>query len=135
MHAQPIALAFLVAALAGCGSKPMYVPGKPNAPIEPERIVGPASVEYDTPPKLVTGNAPIYPLGYQMERRAGRATISFAITEDGRTEEFEVVATDARYWADHAIIAVQQWRFTPATKDGKPVRVRVVMPFHYELPS
>ncbi|WP_418321408.1 energy transducer TonB [Piscinibacter sakaiensis] len=62
-------------------------------------------------------------------RRGG--TIEFTIAEDGTTKDFVVVESDYRYFADHAIIALREWRYQPATKNGKPVAVRVRQTFEY----
>jgi TonB family protein len=88
---------------------------------------------FDTPPKLVRGAAPIYPISQLQQNKAGAATIAFTIDEYGKTRDFRVISADYPYYASHAILAVQQWRFEPARKNGRPVAVRERVTFHYRI--
>src|SRR5882757_8459556 len=53
------------------------------------------------------------------------------VDETGHTRDFSVLDTNYQSFANHAILAVQNWRFQPATKDGHPVPCRVRIPFKY----
>ena len=86
-----------------------------------------AENEYDTPPRLIEGNAPIH----DRRRAEGRATIRFTIAEDGSTKDFEVLSADDDYYANHAIAALKLWRYQPATKGGKPISLTARQTFNY----
>lgn len=95
-------------------------------------MVGSASPVYDTPPRLLKGKRPVYPIRRAMAGHGGSAEISFVVGIDGKATDFEVLRTDHRAFADHAIIAVRAWTFAPATRDGQPVAVRVQQVFAFD---
>jgi hypothetical protein len=75
------------------------------------------------PPKVIYQAQPNgRPLG---ERRA-TATIEAVIGEDGIPRHVCVASGDPN-WGRIAAAAVRNWRFEPATRDGKPVAVRFSM--------
>jgi len=94
--------------------------------------LGPSS-QYDVPPKLISGAAPTYPITRLRRREPGYARITFVVDETGHTRDFKVVKTSYPYFASHAILAVQKWRYQPATKGGRPVSCRIGVPFHYNV--
>jgi TonB family protein len=108
-----------------------------NNPISPGTMAysGPPSRQFDSPPRFISGLAPIYPITQLRQYKSGRAIISFTIDEQGKTRDFKVISTDYPYYASHAILAVQHWQFEPARKNGHLVAVRVRVPFHYQSPS
>jgi len=85
----------------------------------------------DVPPKLISGAAPIYPITRLRRGESGYADIMCTVDETGHTRDFRVVDTSYQYFANHGILAVQNWRFQPATKNGNPVPCRVRIPFKY----
>jgi TonB family protein len=89
------------------------------------------SSQYDVPPKFISGPAPIYPPSRLRNRESGYADIVFAVDETGHTRDFRVLKTSYLYFANHAILAVQNWRYQPATKNGRPVSCRIHVPFDY----
>jgi protein TonB len=93
---------------------------------------GPSSA-YDVPPKFVSGAAPIYPITRLRLREPGFALVSFVVDETGRTRDFKVEKTNYSFFGTHAIAAIKEWRFRPATKSGHPVSCRVRFPFHYRV--
>jgi len=110
--------------------------GKGTRPHEPVALVGksaPASSQYDVPPKLLSGRTPIYPITRLERHQQGDALIEFTVDPKGIPRDFKVIKTDYPYYASHAIIAVRDWRYQPATKNGKPVAARLRVPFHYRM--
>ena len=122
-----IALALLAAA-------PAAQAGRAGTPIDPESMVGSPSAEYDTPPRLVKGKRPVYPIRRALSGQGGSAEICFVVGVDGKARDFEVLRTDHDAFSDHAIIAVREWIFAPATKDGQPVATRVTQVFTFDAP-
>lgn len=90
------------------------------------------SWQYDVPPKFISGPAPIYPPSRLRQRESGYADIAFTVDESGHTRDFHVVKTSYVYFANHAILAMQDWRFRPATRNGRPVSCRLRIPFTYQ---
>jgi TonB family protein len=99
--------------------KPTYVP-----------VVSPAK-DYDVPPKLVRGFAPFYPPGYSLKRRQGDVIMECTVDVDGKPKDLRIMSSTRPGFARRSIDALIQWQFAPATKNGKPVAVRVRIPFHF----
>ena len=70
-------------------------------------------------PKPVYQAQPVIP---RAVRRDATATIEAVIGEDGTPRHVCVVSGDPG-WGRVVADAFRQWRFTPATRDGKPVAV------------
>ena len=78
----------------------------------------------DTLPVLLAGDAPAYPEQALREGVSGEATIVFVIDESGTPTGFAIESASLPGFAEAAIEALKHWRFTPSTRNGKPVRVR-----------
>jgi TonB family protein len=85
----------------------------------------------DSPPRLLRGESPTYPIMQRRYGGGGYAVIGFVIDESGRTRDFTVVKTNYKYFAGAAIIAMKGWRFEPAKLKGKPVAVHARAPFTF----
>jgi|GEM_PF-1158715 TonB family protein len=92
-------------------------------------IIQPRNI--DTPPKFLRGTAPVYPIRQMQLANSGRALIEFTITASGDARDFHVVSASYKSFADHAILAVQNWKWQPALRQRRPVAVRVRLPFTY----
>jgi len=103
-----------------------------SLPTSGMQAIGPSSA-YDVPPKFISGAAPIYPITRLRLREPGFAVISFVVDETGCTRDFQVEKTNYSFFGTHAIAAIQNWRFRPATKHGRPVSCRVRIPFNYRV--
>ena len=103
--------------------------------LETEHRVAPPDEAYDVPPKLLSGNAPLYPISKLLKGGDGFALISFVIRTDGTTADFEVIRADHEVFGAHAIAAARKWKFAPAMKDGERVEVRVEQPFDFQAGS
>jgi protein TonB len=68
-------------------------------------------------------------------RIEGRALLEAVVLADGSVGNVTVVRSlDSIYGLDQkAVEAASQWRFTPGTKDGKPVAVAVTLEFTFTL--
>jgi TonB family protein len=91
--------------------------------------------QWDVPPKFISGAAPIYPPSRLRQREPGYALIEFTVDQTGHTRDFRTVERTYLYFANHAILAVQNWRFQPAVKNGRPVPCRIRVPFRYRIPG
>lgn len=119
-------------ALGLLAAAPLALAGRAGTPIDPEGMVGSSAAAFDTPPRLLKGKRPVYPIRRALSGQGGSAEICFTVGVDGKASEFEVLRADHRAFADHAIIAVREWTFAPATKDGQPVATRVTQVFAFE---
>jgi TonB family protein len=92
--------------------------------LDQTHFVGPPSDKYVSPPSLISGESPVYPISLLQERLNGHAVIEFTIAEDGTVKDFVVVEADNEYQAAYAIDVIKKWSFRPIIKDGQPVEQR-----------
>ncbi len=65
---------------------------------------------------------PRYPAAAVRSRQEGWVVVSFTVDKDGKTSDVKVVDAQPRRIFDRAAVdAVEQYRFTPAMKNGAPV--------------
>jgi len=78
-------------------------------------------------PKIVREQRPNYtPAALQLKLH-GMVMLEALVDLDGKVADVRVIRSlDRRFGLDNeAVLAAKQWRFTPATKDGQPVRMVV----------
>ena len=92
----------------------------------------PKSPQYDTPPKLISGNAPKYQMSQSSAGNSGFAIVAFTVRRDGRTSDVHVLQASYPYFGSHTVLGVRDWKFEPARKNGQPVVVHgtLYLPFN-----
>lgn len=90
--------------------------------------------EYDTPPVLLSGRMPEYPLVARIRHEFGLVVARFVIDLDGRTKEIRFEGKPPPALATSLALAVQGWRFQPALKNGKAVSAHVRFSLDFGLP-
>ena len=96
---------------------------------------GAAPAELDapaSPPELVSGEPVSYPSDALRLRMRGAVAVEFVVQEDGRVAEIQIVAAPHQFLSDAVLQAVKSWRYTPAHKDGRPVRYRLAKSFDFD---
>lgn len=87
---------------------------------------------FDTPPEIIREVAPT---ALERAKALGEEGVVQVLLEIGRSGHVCNVRTMRTTVTDEltesALEAALQWRFTPAFRDGEPVRSRVVVPFRY----
>jgi TonB family protein len=88
-----------------------------------------------TPPVVVSSVRPTYTPGAMRARIAGQVLLDCTVRPDGSVGDVAVTRSlDAVYGLDsQATQAVKQWVFTPGTRRGKPVAVRVPIALTFTL--
>jgi TonB family protein len=78
---------------------------------------------------------PRYTSDAMRARIAGTVTLAATVQPDGTVGDVRVLQSlDPRYGLDAAAVATaQSWRFTPGTRAGEPVPVRVLIEFDFNL--
>ncbi|MGH8273684.1 MAG: energy transducer TonB [Gammaproteobacteria bacterium] len=75
-----------------------------------------------TPPRALRIVPPKYPGAAAAQHLRGSVTVGFTIEADGRTARIHILSATTRNVFNQATReAVRQWRFRPATENGKPV--------------
>jgi len=86
--------------------------------------VGPVALSGEMiPPVRVVKVDPVYPNAARIARMSGKVVVQAIIGLDGRVESTEILASTSPLFDASAMEAVRQWRYTPATMNGRPVRV------------
>lgn len=85
-----------------------------------------------TPPKAISRIEPVYPEEAKKARIAGIVIIEATINEAGVVTEASVVKPLPFGLDQAALDAIQQWRFEPATQDGRPVPVKFHFTFNFK---
>ena len=88
-----------------------------------------------SPPIRVRLVIAYYPEAAKAARIEGNVVMLGVVQTDGTVGEIEVIQSlDTQYGLDReAVKALSQWEFEPATKDGKPVAVRMKFTTRFAL--
>ena len=112
------AAVLLLSVAAGAGAMTVAV-----GPQESSQSSGEAQkIDKDVvPPKLISSPVPVYP---EAEKKLkgkfeGSCVVGMIVDKDGVTQNVHIVRSLAPDFDASAIKAVQQYRFTPATRAGK----------------
>ena len=86
-------------------------------------------------PKPVSEVKPVYTKEAMAAKIQGSLSLEAVVLESGLVGDVEIIdSLDQVYGLDdQAIKAIKEWRFTPGTKDGKAVAVRVEVEFTFTL--
>lgn len=76
-----------------------------------------------TPPMVLSRTEPVYTEEARNAKIEGTVVLSLEIDMDGLAQNIEVTRSLDGGLDQSAVAAVQQWRFKPGEKNGKPVRV------------
>ncbi|MGA3007341.1 MAG: TonB family protein [Opitutaceae bacterium] len=90
----------------------------PDSKIRQSKL--PAELQYDVPPKPVSPVFPVYPFELLRDNKSGNAQVGFLVSPTGKVEyPVPLHATQPDFcWA--LLAMVEQLKFQPALKDGKP---------------
>jgi TonB family protein len=99
-----------------------YLAAQWDAPNGDMAIVGNNGLEPGvTPPTLISKIAPAYTEEARRAKYSGTVVVNVTVDASGRSVDLRVLRSLGMGLDEKAIEAVQQWRFRPAMKDGKPV--------------
>jgi|HubBroStandDraft_4_1064222.scaffolds.fasta_scaffold04602_7 TonB family protein len=86
-----------------------------------------------TPPHLIHNVIPEYSDKARRAKVEGTVLISLVVDSSGNPTMIKVTRSLGSGLDEKAVEAVQQWRFDPATKDGKPVAVHLAAEVSFRL--
>lgn len=75
-------------------------------------------------PKLVESFEPVYPTELRKQGISCLATVEFLIDTHGNVIQAKVLQATQKGFEQACIDCVMKWKFTPASKDGRPMMVR-----------
>jgi TonB family protein len=76
---------------------------------------------------------PAYPEAARENRIQGRVVVQAVIDTKGNVQRVEAVESPDPMLTEAALEAVKQWTYKPATKHGKPVKVRLTVTVSFKL--
>jgi TonB family protein len=77
---------------------------------------------------------PKFPSAAQGKILSGEVVVSVEIAESGDVSGVELVGGNSML-SDAAIGAAKQWKFKPFTRDGKPAKIKILLPFKLVQPQ
>lgn len=91
------------------------------------------TVEVDSVPKAIKMVSPQYPDAVRYAGVEGFALMSFVVNEQGEVTDCTVLENSTRSFGRAAYLALVQWRFSPGMRNGRIARVRMMMPFAFNI--
>ncbi|MBO4335559.1 MAG: energy transducer TonB [Desulfovibrio sp.] len=90
--------------------------------------------EVDTKPSLLNRISPEYPAKAKQKGVSGRVVLKIIIGADGRVEKSSIHSANPTGYFEESVLKISsRLRFSPGKKDGKAVRVIVLIPFDFHL--
>ena len=110
-----------------------------EAPVEQaaDAVVVPDAVETASPsereqyrigegvsePKVLESVSPEYPPEARGSRAGGSVEMEAVVRQDGSVEVQRIISSESSAFAEAAVAAIEQWRFSPGMRDGETVDV------------
>lgn len=89
--------------------------------------------EVDQPVRVLTSVFPKYPVKARANEIEGDVIVEITINTDGKVGTVRVLQSPDDLLSAASIEAVEQWRFAPMTRNGKPVELKVIQKFPFKL--
>jgi len=87
------------------------------------------------PPVVLQHVDAVYPPSALTTREHANVVLGVTVDADGHVSKVDVLESGGADLDEAAIVAVRQWTFVPATRDGKPIPSRIKVPFHFAPPA
>jgi TonB family protein len=101
---------------------------QPSAPAAPLAVGGDVKQA-----KLISSVPPVYPTLAKNQRVSGNVTIDALIDANGRVTTMKIVSGPTLL-QQAAMDALKQWKYQPASLDGKPVPMHLTVTVQFRLP-
>jgi protein TonB len=105
--------------------------------IEPIKIApDPVMVGASLNRRYASDFQPAYPVGQLRREREGTVSVRVLVGTDGRVKDIQLIESPHEdFWSATRKQALGKWRFTPATKDGKPVESWMTLKVLFQINS
>jgi len=119
----------LMSATSRLSAPPAPVPAL--APALPAPTTPPPA-KVSTAPKLISSTRPVYPPAARESNIQGSVTLQATVDERGNVVAVNAVSGPV-YLRQAALDSVKQWKYSPATLDGKPISSDVIVSVEFRL--
>jgi protein TonB len=105
-----------------------------SAPVAPAAASAPKPKGPSLPPRVINWTDPPYPEQARQQGVEGTVIVKLTITAEGRPRNVTVVRSSGHSGLDEAAVAhVRKTKFSPALKDGEPVRMHITFRVKFRL--
>lgn len=105
----------------------------PELTARDEALKADALTHQVTYPRPLVMKQPDYPVGSLYLGTRGTVYVAFVIGTDGRPRDIHILFNPEKRMAKAVLLAMQEWRFTPALIDGIPSSMSTVLPVEFAL--
>ncbi len=88
-----------------------------------------------TAPKMISQAVPKFTAAARRALVQGTVLIGYVVDKKGEPTDIEIISPLGFGLDEEAVRAVGSWRFVPATKEGKPIRVFSQAKINFEFPG
>ena len=130
-----ILLLFWVAVLVAQEEPAKTPPAPPTLTVVVNGVSEPVYKVRDgvTPPHVIYSQYPEFSDEARKQKVQGVVTLGLVVTSAGKPTRIRVLQSRGYGLDEKAVEAVSQWKFKPATKDGKPVSVEIAVEVDFNL--
>lgn len=89
--------------------------------------------ELDAPPRPVGDTAMEFPPSLERRRIRGRIVVLVELGREGEVEDAHIDSSSLASFDDFVLGEVRKWRFTPPTREGRPVKARARVPLEIRI--
>lgn len=86
-----------------------------------------------TPPHAISTPDPQYPQPEHSSGTPGNVNLLLVVGTDGHVHDWQILSSSGKNFENAAIAAVSQWTFSPATKDGQAVAVKIKVEVEFQI--
>jgi TonB family protein len=98
-----------------------------------EKVFRPWEINGGTLPNAIITPSPEYSELAKKANLEGSVTVEVLLDKVGKVREAKILKGNDEIFVQPALDAAKKWVFTPAIMNGKPVQVRVAIPFRFRL--
>ena len=87
------------------------------------------------PPSVTTHVDAQYPPSALARGAHADVVLDVTVDVDGHVSKVDIVDSGGKDVDEAAVVAVRQWTFAPASRNGRPIAARIRVPFHFAPPA
>ncbi|HVT73067.1 MAG TPA: TonB family protein [Lacunisphaera sp.] len=105
--------------------------GLPLLADEPAAVAPAPPASGSHPPRALHTVAPVHPPELRQKLIAGECVVECLVSTEGRVVDTKVLSATDPAFGQASIEAARQWEFQPGEREGRPVAMKVQIPFDF----